>query len=166
MGLKKNITPQTREIIARLSRRGMSQVEIANLLKLSRCAIQNALKIVKETKKYDSRPRKPRKRKTTPREDRSLVVMSLKNRRLGSKELTGRFNEQFNKNISPRTIRRRLNKAGLRGCKARKKPWLSPKNISKRYKWAKEHQNWSYEDWSRVVWSDESNIEVSSNNIF
>lgn len=78
MGLKKNITPQPREIIAGLSAKGKSQVEIENLLNLSRCVIQNALKIVKETKKFDSLPRKPRKKITTSREDRSLVVMSLK----------------------------------------------------------------------------------------
>ena len=52
--------------------------------------------------------------------------------------------------------------AGLKGCKARKKPYLSEVNKKKRLLWAKEHQDWTDEDWAKVVWSDESIFEVSS----
>lgn len=51
-------------------------------------------------------------------------------------------------------------KGGLKGCKARKKPWLSEKNKKARYAWAKTHENWTAADFDNVIWSDESNIEV------
>lgn len=92
---------------------------------------------------------------------RILINISLKNRRLTSTQLAAEFNETFDLDISPRSVRGRLNSAGLRGCKARKKPWLSQQNVKKRYEWAKKHENWIYEDWAKVVWSDETNIEVS-----
>ena len=40
-----------------------------------------------------------------------------------------------------------------------RKPLLRPINKQKRLKWAKEHQNWTVEDWKRVLWTDESKFE-------
>ncbi|KAF2881422.1 hypothetical protein ILUMI_24744 [Ignelater luminosus] len=36
-----------------------------------------------------------------------------------------------------------------------KKPLLTPSMVEKRFKWAKEHQNWTVEDWKRIL-SDKS----------
>lgn len=58
--------------------------------------------------------------------------------------------------ISPSTIKRRMNEAGLKGCPACKKPFISDRNRMKRLAWAKEHVSWSTDDWSRVLYSDES----------
>lgn len=101
-----------------------------------------------------------RKRLTTPKEDRLLIRASLKNRRKTSSQLAASFSEEGCTRILARTVRRRLVVAGLKGCKARKKTWLSKANQEARLKWAKEHLKFSEEDWANVVWSDESNFEV------
>ena len=75
--------------------------------------------------------------------------------------MAAEFWETSDKQISNRTVRARLVKAGLKGCKTRKKPYLSEFNRKKRLLWAKEHQDWTDGDWAKVVWSDESNFEVS-----
>ena len=41
-----------------------------------------------------------------------------------------------------------------------KKPLLSPKHMEKRLKWAKRHQHWTEDDWKRVVFSDETEINI------
>lgn len=75
--------------------------------------------------------------------------------------LAAEFSEEIlNKPISACTVRRRLLKVWLKGCKARKKPWLSLKNKMSRYKWALKYQSFTEEDWCNIVWSDESNFEV------
>ncbi len=42
----------------------------------------------------------------------------------------------------------------------KKKPMISNTNKQKRYKWAKKYQHWTIDDWKRVVFSDESKINI------
>ena len=98
---------------------------------------------------------------TTAREERSLKGASLADRRKSFSELADELREGANKNISPRTVRRRLFEVGLKGCKARKKPYLPQPNKKKRFEFAKDHENWTPDDWDKTLWSDESNFEVS-----
>lgn len=58
--------------------------------------------------------------------------------------------------LSTRLIRYRMAEAGLRGCPACRKPFISERNRLKRVNWAKEHLTWSEEDWSKVLFTDES----------
>ena len=56
---------------------------------------------------------------------------SLTHRRKGSSELAAELSEGANKNISALTVRRMLLEVGLKGGKARKKPYLSQANKKK-----------------------------------
>lgn len=56
------------------------------------------------------------------------------------------------------TIRNALREAGLEAKEKETKPMLSPKNIKARLEFAKRHQNWTKDDWKRVLWSDETKI--------
>lgn len=98
---------------------------------------------------------------TTSRQDRKLIRESVKNRKKTASELAAALTEETGTLISTQTARRRLTEAGLKGYKARKKPWLSVENKKKRLDWALRHQHFTVEDWSNVLWSDESNFEVS-----
>lgn len=57
------------------------------------------------------------------------------------------------------TIRRHLIQQGLRGCIARKKLLFRKGIKQKRSQSAKNHKNWTLEDQSRVLWTDESKSE-------
>lgn len=161
MKKKRDLTQVTRAQVAILYEEGYSQREVAARLKVSRGAVQKAIKRFQETGKHTNRPKSGRPKVLTPREKRLLVSTSLKKRMLTSKKLTADFNARHKKSISPSTVRSVLNEAGLRGCKARKKPWLSEKNKRSRYEWAKNHESWTAQDYDNIIWSDESNIEVS-----
>jgi len=50
---------------------------------------------------------------------------------------------------------------GLRGCKAKKKPRVTEKQRKARLAWAKEHLNWSPDDW-KVIFSDESTFNIQN----
>jgi len=60
-------------------------------------------------------------------------------------------------NVSPQTIRRRLNEFGLY---AQKKTLLSIKNVKKRLQLAREHIQKGPNFWNMIVWSDESKFNV------
>ena len=78
-----------------------------------------------------------------------------------SSKLAAKLPLEINRPVSARTTQRRLEAAGLKGCKARKKPWFSDTNKKARYEWALKYRSFKAEDWLNVVWSDESNFEVS-----
>jgi hypothetical protein len=49
---------------------------------------------------------------------------------------------------------------GLFGRRPAEKPWISPKNVKERLKFAKERISWTVNDWKRVLWSDESKFNM------
>ena len=119
---KKQLSEIKRAQIVTLSGEGYSQVEIARKMECSRKGVQTTIKRYKETKSFKNRKGQGRKKSTTTREDKSLKRPSLADRRKSSSELAAELRESANKQISARTVRRRLLEVGLKGCKARKKP--------------------------------------------
>lgn len=160
MPKKSELSAEQRLRIKILHEQGMSQVKIAREVKCSRCAVQYAINRFKETGTHENRPRTGRRKVTTEREDRLLIRQSLQNRKKTALELAAALSEAKGSSVSVYTVRRRLLKAGLKECKARKKPWLSEHNKKNRLEWALKHRDWSVEDWSNILWSDESNFEV------
>ena len=62
---------------------------------------------------------------------------------------------------TPRTVGNRLLEAGLKSCKARSKPFINEKQRRARLRFAKNHKDWTVEDWSKAIFSDESNFNLS-----
>lgn len=62
--------------------------------------------------------------------------------------------------ISYRTVLRNLREIGFQAKKKMKKPFLSLKHRKARLEWAKAHQYWTVDDWKRVVFSDETKINL------
>lgn len=57
-------------------------------------------------------------------------------------------------------MRRSLQSFDMNGRVACKKPLLRKANIRKRLKFAQEHVNWTEEQWNRVLFTDETKVEV------
>jgi len=144
-----------------LHSKGLSQVQIAKKIKCSCCAVQTTIKRYNDTKQFKSRSGRGRKRKTNAREDRYLKQNALKDRRQTTKELAAALRSDHEITISVKTVSRRLNEFGIKARKARQKSWLSEINRKKRLAWAKKYKIWTASDWDKVLWSDESNIQVS-----
>lgn len=58
------------------------------------------------------------------------------------------------------TVRRRLHETRLYGHLAVKKPLLLPRHRQLRFNFAREHADWSWVDWSTVMFSDESKFNL------
>ncbi|XP_029657170.1 uncharacterized protein LOC115231247 [Octopus sinensis] len=89
-----------------------------------------------------------------------LVELSEANSEKSAKDLALEMKTITQKVISPRTITRNLNKNGLFGRVAKKKPLLSKKNILKRYEISKIFVGMCDEGWRSVIFSDECTFEV------
>ena len=54
-------------------------------------------------------------------------------------------------NISPQTVRNRLHEYDLHGRVLAKKPLLTKRHIAKRLSFAKKYQNWTVDNWKKVL---------------
>ena len=116
-----------------------------------------------ETGSFCDRKRVGRPRSTTKKEDKYIVINSLRNCRCTAPDLAADFNKHHTTKISTTTVKRRLLEVGFRDHEAVKKPCLTTIHKQKRLVWAKEHKNWMVEEWNRVLWSDESKFEIFGN---
>ena len=163
MARKHQISYETRVKVVSLHEAGFSQRKIVRMLNgtgISLCGVQTTLQRYKETGSFEDRNRSGRPPKTTARDDRNLVMLSMRNRRATSRDLTAQWNRAISGVVDPSTVRRRLLKAGLRGCVAKKKPLVSEKNRKERLKYARKHCKWGKEEWGKVLWSDESTFQL------
>lgn len=95
-----------------------------------------------------------RPRKTTVREDNLIIREIKKDRFVTVPEIKERLPLL---QVSLTTIRCRVHESDIfKSYFAARKPFISEINRIKRVTWAKEHLNWSLEQWKEIMWSDES----------
>lgn len=143
------VTPAQRQRIIDLRKDDYSYGEIAKKLKLSKTACFQAAKYVQSTGSVQNKVR-IRRRKTTARDDRKVHRLSEADRFKTAVDIHEELSGQLSKDVSVSTIKRRLNEFGLMGRIARKKPFIFKKNRKTRLEFAKEHVNWTEEQWSKV----------------
>lgn len=113
-------------------------------------------RILKKHKTSGVITRKPgsgRKRITSATEDRAIILEVKRNPFVSSIEIA----KNFSTSVSVSTIRRRIKEGGeFKSYWASRKPYISDRNIQRRLDWCLAHQNWSIDQWRRVIFSDES----------
>ncbi len=62
--------------------------------------------------------------------------------------------------VSTVIISNTLHRHGLKSCSARKVPLLKPAHVQARLKFARDHLDDPEEAWEKVMWSDETKIEL------
>lgn len=148
------ISVQTKKSIQNLLEKGSTHREISSKLLIPRSTV--ALQSKKLNFKTKS---KVGRHKILSERDETFCVKQISTGKIPtavgvSKELK----KQFNITVSTDTIARVLKKRGLKSAEKKKKPLLSQKNIRSRLDFAKSHQDWTSDDWERVIYSDETKI--------
>ena len=161
-----DITPRKRgKIVTLHEHTSMSHRKIAKTVGVSKGSVYNILKQKQESGNVDIKRKGNcgRKRKTTKRDDISILRNSKLHPRKTSEDLKRDLDATV-VHVSSSTVRRRLLKEGKRARKPKKKQLLTATMKKKRCDWAKKYQNWSEEDWNRVLFSDESHFFVQGFN--
>ncbi|GFU67296.1 transposable element Tcb1 transposase [Trichonephila clavipes] len=103
-----------------------------------------------------------RVRSTTPVEDRYIVLSAKRNRRTTAQQVANQFLAASGKQISRKTVARRLRGGGLYARRPVVSVPLTRQHRTARLQWCREHHNWTEQDWACVLFSDESRFILSS----
>ena len=156
-------------IIVTLKNEGYTNTQIQQkLLEKYRCnvsirTITRTFTRYKTTGSVLDYQRSGRPKVCSPREERQVRRMALKNRQLSTRRIAGSTSELLGHSISARTVSRILRKFGLRRRIMARVPFLTKIQKSKRLAWARKLFKWPIAQWSRVVFSDEKIFRVTSN---
>ena len=89
-----------------------------------------------------------------------VIAKSLGKIRQSTRKLAKRLKQRGHE-ISKSSVHRYLKQTvGATAFKRPKIPKLTPKQIENRLKFCKDRQNWTVEEWQRILWSDESPFEI------
>ncbi|GFS54195.1 transposable element Tcb1 transposase [Trichonephila clavipes] len=103
-----------------------------------------------------------RVRSTTPAEDRYIVLSAKRNRRTTAQQVANQFLAASGKQISRKTVARRLRGGGLYARRPVVCFPLTRQHCTASLQWYREHHNWTEQDWTCVLFSDESRFTLSS----
>ena len=152
------ICESKREQIVVMSKAGDSQRKIAKHLNISRCSVQKCLQRYSKYQTVNDCPRSGAPKKLSRRTERKIVLVSKSEPFLTAREIQNRVPESSNVCIG--TVKRILRRNGLFGRVAARKPLLSKQNIQHRKKWCVDKKNWTDTNWSKVIFSDETRLEL------
>ncbi len=145
MGKTADLTVVQKTIIDTLHKEGKTQTLIAKEAGCSQNAVSKHV-----NRKLSERKKCGRKRYTTSRENHSLMRIVTQNRFKNLGELHKEWTEAGVKE-SRATTHRRVKEFGYSCCQ-------------RRLTWAKEKKNWTFAQWSKVLFSDESKFCISFGN--
>ncbi|GFU93820.1 transposable element Tcb1 transposase [Trichonephila clavipes] len=103
-----------------------------------------------------------RVRSTTPAEDKYIVLSAKRNRPTTAQQVANQFLAASGKQISRKTVARRLRGGGLYARRPVVCVPLTRQHRTARLQWCREHHNWTEQDRACVLFSDESRFSLSS----
>lgn len=145
---------KTAQIVA-LVEQGLDQRTVARILNLNQSTVSRLYRRFLETGSFERRRGTGRNRVTTPRDDRFIVTTCLRNRFLTSVNIKQELNQVRGVAVSARTIRRRLKEHDITPFRPANGPKLSAAHRQARLRFAREYLNWTEEQWTSVLFTDE-----------
>ncbi|GFV21952.1 heat shock 70 kDa protein 12A [Trichonephila clavipes] len=136
--------------------------DVAREFDIAHSVVSRLWKSFKTTGMCSRRHGGGRVRSTTPAEDRYIVLSAKRNRRTTAQQVANQFLAASGKQISRKTVARRLRGGGLYARRPVVYVPLTKQHRTARLQWCREHHNWTEQDWACVLFSDESRFSLSS----
>lgn len=150
--------PEVAAQVVVLIEQGHCQREVARLLNLSQSAVSRIYRRFQQTGGFTRRPNTRCRRSTSERDDRFIVTTSLRNRHLTAVSIQQQLREVRDVAVSQWTVRRRLKEANLTCKRPATGPKLTTAHRQARLQFAREHLNWSIDQWRAVLFTDECRV--------
>ncbi|GFW65934.1 transposable element Tcb1 transposase [Trichonephila clavipes] len=141
---------------------GRKITDVAREFDIAHSVVSRLWKSFKPTGMCSRRHRGGRVRSTTPAEDRYIVLSAKRNRCTTAQQVANQFLAASVKQISRKTVARRLRGGGLYVRRHVVCVPLTRQHRTVRLQWCLEHHNWTEREWACVLFSDESRFSLSS----
>ncbi|GFX05973.1 transposable element Tcb1 transposase [Trichonephila clavipes] len=141
---------------------GRKITDVARVFDIAHIVVLRLWKSFKTTGMCSRRHGGGRVRSTTPAEDRYIVLSAKRNRRTTVQQVANQFLAASRKQISRKTVARRLRGGGLHARRPVVCVPLTRQHRTARLQWCREHHNWTEQHWACVLFSDESRFSLSS----
>ncbi|GFV25857.1 transposable element Tcb1 transposase [Trichonephila clavipes] len=141
---------------------GRKITDVAREFDIAHSVVSRLWKSFKITGMCSRRRGGGRVRSTTPAEDKYIVLSAKRNRRTTAQQVANQFLAASGKQISRKTVARRLRGGGLYARRPVVCVPLTRQHRTARLQWCCEHHNWTEQDWACVLFSDESRFSLSS----
>lgn len=149
------ISSAQKENILSLASNGFSNRHIASKLGLGRSTIARTLHTLLPNH-HTPLTGCPSKLSST---DQHAVIAQIKTGKASNAiQARDHINSIISEPVSSQTIRRVLKKHSFKAVVKKKKPLLNARHRKARLAFAQKYQEWTMEDWKRVIWSDETKI--------
>ncbi|GFW92802.1 HTH_Tnp_Tc3_2 domain-containing protein [Trichonephila clavipes] len=140
---------------------GRKITDVAKKFDIAHSVVSRPWKSFKTTGMCSRRHGGGRVRSATPAEDTYIVLSAKRNRHTTAQQLANQFLAS-GKQISRKTVARRLRGGGLYARRPVVCVPLTRQHRTARLQWCHEHHNWTEQDWACVLFSDESRFSLSS----
>lgn len=159
----KELSEDLRATIVELHKAGKGYKTISKSLDVHVSTVRQIIYKWREFNTVATLPRRGRPAKISPRAQRRIINEVRRNPRASAKDLQTSL-ARTNISVHTSTICKILNKNGVHGRTARRKPLLTKKNIAARLKFAKDHLDAPQHFWQKILWTDETKIELFGRN--
>ena len=127
------------------------------MLGISESSVRRTVARFERTSDVNDLPRSGRPRATDDATDTNIVVVAeVEPHHSTPKQVKRKLDLQ----VSPRTVRRRLDEAGLFGRVEREEHELSDYDRQRRLAFANGYKHWAVQQWERVIFSDEKHFTL------
>ncbi|GFX73447.1 transposable element Tcb2 transposase [Trichonephila clavipes] len=141
---------------------GRKKTDVAKEFDIAHSVVSRLWKSFKTTGMCTRRHGGGHVRSTTPAEERYIVLSAKRNRHTTAQQVANQFLAASGKQISRKTVARRLRGGGLYARRPVVCVPLTRQHRTARLQWYREHHNWTEQDWECVLFSDESRFSLSS----
>lgn len=155
----KEISLDLRKRIVNAHKAGEGYTSISKRFQVSRTGVRGIIQKFKETNTVQNKTGRGRKRIISKTLERKLARDVSKDPRTTAKALVNDLTKSGIE-VSEKTVTRALHRNGLRGCRPRKTPLLQKRHLQARLKYARENLEKDLAYWKRVIWSDETKLEL------
>jgi transposase len=151
-----SLLSEQRWAIINLHKDGQKRATIASKITCNIKTVNHWISHYKQNGSVEDKRRSGRKRKTDENTDVNIIASAVEKKFTTPKMI--KREQQLA--VCTRTIRRRLNEAGLYGHVARKEYPFTDDHIRKRLSFANGYKGWTMDQWDTVLFSDETHIEL------
>ena len=158
---KLQVTPTTRRYIVMEIEKGRSTRDLAKEIGKHHSTVARVYNKYSKTRDwYYNSPKPGRPRILTKADEKYAALLMERHQFKTATDMTHTIFPY----VSVRTIRRALNRQNLHSFRMRKKPLLKKRSFRLRKLWAKRFRFWTVNQWRRVIFSDETQINLFGNN--